>query len=183
MKKSILKKAAVLLLVMSVLMIAFAGCSQDTAGSGGAMSRFKAEVIGKDDVFTEKNIAEYDLTVVNIWATWCGYCIVEMPDLQNLYEKLPENVNFVSVCIDGDTQYDTAKAILEANKCTFTAIIPDEALNESLISLAQVLPTTFFVDSNGNLVGEAHMGLPAAINGDMSEGYMKLVEERLAMLK
>ena len=38
---------------------------------------------------TEEIFAPYDLTMVNIWATWCGYCVREMPELAKLKDMLP----------------------------------------------------------------------------------------------
>ncbi len=41
-----------------------------------------------------------DLTLVYVWATYCGPCIMEMPDYEELYENLPEGVNLIGLVID-----------------------------------------------------------------------------------
>ena len=43
--------------------------------------------------------------VLNFWATWCGYCVQEMPDFQTAYEKYPD-VQFVMVNVT-DGYYET----------------------------------------------------------------------------
>lgn len=42
-----------------------------------------------------------DLILVNVWATWCKYCLVEFPDLEKV--KPQYNLKFVSISIDEDT--------------------------------------------------------------------------------
>ena len=53
---------------------------------------------------TEAIFADYDLTMVNIWATWCGYCIEEMPSFPKLKEMLPDNVNLITICEDAELE-------------------------------------------------------------------------------
>ena len=53
---------------------------------------------------TQDIFADYDLTVVNIWTTWCIYCINEMPALAQFKTMLPENVNFITLCEDASTE-------------------------------------------------------------------------------
>ena len=173
------KMTAIILVFM--LLVGLTGCADKTA-PGGAMSSFSAQIIGSDETFTEKDLADYDLTVVNVWTTWCGYCIYEMPGLQALYENLPDNINFISICADADVEYETAKEILEEIGCTFTTIVPGDDLRVSLLMQVQGYPTTFFIDSEGNAVGKPHVGLPT-VNGNIAGAYMAIVEERLAMLK
>lgn len=35
--------------------------------------------------------------MVNIWAIWCGSCVEKLPEMGELYEKLPEKVNIVFI--------------------------------------------------------------------------------------
>lgn len=44
---------------------------------------------------------ENEVVLLNIWATWCGPCIEEMPSMQRLYEQLgPEGLKIVAVSVD-----------------------------------------------------------------------------------
>ena len=60
---------------------------------------FSAQTLGGETV-TEAFFGQHDLTMVNVWASWCGPCCKELPDLSELYKILPENVGFLSVTID-----------------------------------------------------------------------------------
>ena len=119
--------------------------------------------------------------MVNIWTTWCGYCIDEMQELQEVYDNLPERVNMVTICVDGDSEASTAEDILEENGCNFQVLVPDEKLNGSLLNQISAYPTTAFVDSEGNLVGDLQVGV--AQGGDTTaDAYLGLIDDRLARL-
>lgn len=139
------------------------------------MKSFSAKTLN-DDTFTQDNLADYDLTMVNIWTTWCGPCIIEMPELQKLYEVLPDNVNMITICADADEESELAKQIIEESGCFFQTLYPNEQLVQSLLNEVIAYPTTVFFDRNGNIVGEATLGVP----GDNPvEGYLKMIEDRL----
>lgn len=127
---------------------------------------------------TEAIFSDYDVTMVNIWATWCGYCIVEMPDLQELYENLPENVNLISVCGDADTERELVSEILSEYGVTFTVLEANSDISSSLMSALQAYPTTVFLDSKGRPIGDAQMGVPG-YGDSVSDAYMLLINAAL----
>ena len=55
-----------------------------------------------ESIFTEK-----DLTVLNIWGTFCGPCIGEMPELGEWAKEMPDNVQIVGLIIDINGEEDT----------------------------------------------------------------------------
>ena len=119
-----------------------------------------------DSIFKEK-----DLTVVNIWGTFCGPCIGEMPELGEWSEEMPENVQLIGlVCdIEGEDdskRKDLAAEIMEEAGADFTNIIPDSSFN-SLLEWATGVPATIFVDKEGNITGEPIIGafVKGYING------------------
>ncbi|HAK68510.1 MAG TPA: hypothetical protein DCM57_02495, partial [Treponema sp.] len=106
--------------------------------------------------------AEKDLTVLNIWGTFCGPCIQEMPELARWEKELPENVQIVGLVCDVNSENDSegisdAKTILQDAGATFTNIIATDSLN-SFLTGVQFVPTTIFVDSKGNVVGDPIVG-------------------------
>ena len=54
----------------------------------------------KGNKVTEKIFADKDITMVNVWGTFCGPCINEMPELQKIYERLPKNANLIGIVAD-----------------------------------------------------------------------------------
>lgn len=141
---------------------------------GGSLESFSAEDMDGNAV-TEEIFSEYDLTMVNLWTTWCVYCIEEMPALQELYAQLPENVNMITVCGDAETEHELAQQILSDSGAQFTTIAANDELQSELLAYVTGFPTTVFVDSTGKAVGEPLMGMPR----DTVSGYMQEIEARL----
>ncbi len=123
------------------------------------------DIYGNDvdsSIFSEKK-----LTVVNVWGTFCGPCIREMPDLADWASKMGDDVQLIGIVGDingeNDTQHiELAQTIAQKANVEFTNLIPNNDLS-SFMSNIIGFPTTFFVDQNGVLVGEPIVG--ANVNG------------------
>ena len=99
--------------------------------------------------------------MVNVWGTFCGPCINEMPELQKIYDSLPENANLIGVIADVPEGMkdgvDNANYIEKQTGVKYTNL----TLSDSLGSFARrfyAVPSTIFVDKNGNIIGELVMG-------------------------
>lgn len=110
---------------------------------------------------TEAIFADYDLTAVNIWATWCGYCVEEMPGFSQLKTMLPENVNFITICTDAAAEMQLAGDILRASNANFQTLVASPEMEKQLLSQVYAYPTTLFLDSEGNSVAEPLVGVPS----------------------
>ena len=127
-----------------------------------------------DSIFKDK-----DLTVLNIWGTFCGPCINEMPELGAWAKEMPENVQIIGLVADitGETdskQIDTAKTILEKTDANFQNIIPNADFSP-LLSTVVGVPTTYFINREGKIVGKPIVGAQVS-------KYKTFVEEYLATL-
>lgn len=122
---------------------------------------------------TQEIFADYDLTMVNIWATWCGYCIDEMPEFAALKDRLPENTNLITICTDADTEPTLAQQVLDYANANFQMLLVSPEINSRLLSQVYAFPTTYFLDSNGQVVGDPIVGVPNLDNaGDAYYDYM-----------
>lgn len=98
--------------------------------------------------------------IIHFWASWCGYCLYELPALQNIYDVYGDNINFMIVCIT-DGEYETvesAKSFLSDKGYTLPIYfdVNSEALhNYQLYDLSSVSRTYLF-DINGNYVSKAN---------------------------
>ncbi len=129
---------------------------------------------------TDAIFAEYDMTVVNFWATWCPPCVEEMDELEEVYQTLPVNVNVLTICDDGASETDLAIQILTENGCNFDAIMNNTEIYENYVKENITgFPTTIFVDSQGNVFGEMLVGAPE----DATTYYLTYAEEAMAMLQ
>ncbi len=124
-----------------------------------------------ESIFTEK-----DLTVLNIWGTFCGPCIGEMPELGEWAKEMPDNVQIVGLIIDingeEDTEHrDLAIEITEKAGTEFTNLIANMDFAPILKDVVGV-PTTLFIDKDGNIVGDPIVGANV-------DGYKTFVEDYL----
>jgi thiol-disulfide isomerase/thioredoxin len=144
----------------------------------GTLNEFSALDLNGQTV-TQDILKNYDITMVNIWTTWCGFCVEEMPELAELYENLPENVNMITICGDAAEETELAKEIVASANAKFTTLQGNEALERCLLDAVSGFPTTIFVDSEGNVVGAPQVGAPG-VSGEIVEGYTALIQDALA---
>ena len=110
---------------------------------------------------TEKIFSDKDITMVNVWGTFCGPCINEMPELQKIYESLPKNANLIGIAADVPEGMkdgvDNAKHIEEQTGVKYTNLTVSDSL-ASFTKQFYAVPSTIFVDKDGNIIGELVLG-------------------------
>ncbi len=136
--------------------------------------------------YTQEMFGEYELTMVNIFTTWCTPCVNEIPDLEKLHTQMADSgVNVVGIVLDaidekGNKSEETvekAKLLAERTGATYPFLIPDAGgLNGRLYGIDAV-PETFFVDKNGSIVGDTYSGSRSF------DAWMEIVTEELAGIK
>ena len=73
------------------------------------------DINGKD--FTSKDFEKYDLTMVNVFATWCTACVKEIPDLVEVQNEMKsKGVNIVGVVTDAVDDNGENKEAIEKSK-------------------------------------------------------------------
>ena len=85
-------------------------------------------------------------TIVNYWATWCGPCIKEMPEIENLQKHLHEKMNFILVS-DEETQ-----KILDFEKEKNFNLTFYKSLKSNEIAGVFSLPTSHIYDEKGKKI-------------------------------
>ena len=136
---------------------------------------FTAKTVSGEDISSDL-FKDSKLTVVNVWGSWCGPCVQEIPELQKLYESMKDkDVNVIGLAQDAGTDLDAVKEIIDKNKVTYQNIVPEGATEDFVMSI-MAFPTTFFVDSDRNIVG--------VIQGNRNwEAFTAAVEGVLEKLK
>ena len=101
--------------------------------------------------------------VVNFWASWCGPCKMEMPDFNEKHRELGEEVTFLMVNMtDGSREtVDIASAFIAEQGYTFP-VLYDTASSAAMTYSVYSLPTTFFIDAQGNAIAQATGAIDAA---------------------
>lgn len=147
----------------------------------GSFANFETTLLTGETV-TQDVFADYDLTVVNVWATWCNPCISEMPELAELDAALPENVNLISICIDGSDDKAFTQEILDYCGVKYPVLMPSDSLKDDVIQYISSVPTTFFIDKEGNVVGNPVVGVPGK-TGEIKEAYLEEINARLELIR
>lgn len=123
--------------------------------------------------------ANAKLTMMNIWATFCGPCINEMPELGELAAEGGTDYQIIGVCADlngTEDMLEDAKEIVSQTKANYLHLQPSEDLYPVLTASSSV-PVTFFFDSEGKLVGKGILG------AQDKDTWSQVISERLEMVE
>lgn len=124
------------------------------------------------DIFKENKV-----TMVNVWATFCPPCREELPDIAKLGKEMKEK-GVAVLGIVGDTEEGTdenleeAKKLLRDAEAEYVNLVGSEDMN-TIIEYIAGYPTTFFVNSEGKIIGAAFVG------GQSEETFKKAIEALL----
>ncbi len=128
-----------------------------------------------NNVVDQSIFSDYDITVVHVWGTFCSPCIAEMGDYASFYKELPENVNLVGVICDVydgiDSNVSDANSILKDAGAEFMNLRISNDLYDITKSL-QYVPSSFFVDRNGHVIGEMMDGAGFEQTKSRLESYL-----------
>jgi thiol-disulfide isomerase/thioredoxin len=87
---------------------------------------------------------------LNLWATWCGPCRVEMPSIQHLYNSVDkEKVAFVILSLDQENQHKKVVQYIRDKEFTFPVYQPASPLPKLL--RVNTIPTTFIIAPDGKV--------------------------------
>jgi len=152
---------------------------------GPSLGEFTTQDVHGNE-YTQDLFKDYDLTLVNIFTTWCSPCVAEMPELEKLYQQMKDQgVNVVGFVLDvlnekGEivqADLERAQELVEKTGVTYPVLLPDSGYLNGRLTGIEGFPETFFVDKDGNVVGGTYQG-----SGGL-EDWLEVVEQELADLK
>ncbi|USG68130.1 TlpA family protein disulfide reductase [Brevibacillus ruminantium] len=117
--------------------------------------------------------------VLNFWASWCGPCKMEAPDLRKLHEKYGQQIDFFGVNVTKNDSPEGAQAFVKQYELAFPIPmdITGEVANRYWI---QAFPTTYLVDRQG-IIRKKIIGM---VDGATLETELKqLLEEKTGPLR
>lgn len=100
--------------------------------------------------------------LINFWATWCGPCLIEMPSIQDRFEK-HQKEGLVVLAIDFDEPKEDVAFFGEELGLTFDLLLDPGGEIQNLYRILGY-PTSFFVDPDG-VIKVLHIGV-------MTEGQL-----------
>lgn len=91
--------------------------------------------------------------ILNFWATWCGYCQVEMPDFEEKFKQYGEDIHFIMLNVTDGAQetVETASSFIAEQGYTFPVYYDTDMAATSAYNTSG-LPVTYFIDAEGNFV-------------------------------
>jgi thiol-disulfide isomerase/thioredoxin len=106
------------------------------------------------------------LVYVEIWATWCGPCIKEMPALTQLIKEYKgKNIEFVSISIDTKNDYEKWRKMVPEKNVGGIQLLADKSLESDFMKAFSVglIPRSLMLDENGRIVS-SHAPRPSSLD-------------------
>jgi rhodanese-related sulfurtransferase/peroxiredoxin len=133
----------------------------------GTLSSFTAYDLAGLPV-DESVFSGHKLTMINIWATFCGPCLREMPELGQLAKTYADKgVQIIGIAVDvpqgSDGTFDaaqlaTARELVAQTGADYLHLLPSADLVSAKLNTVSVVPDTLFVDAHGQIVGKEYEG-------------------------
>jgi thiol-disulfide isomerase/thioredoxin len=109
------------------------------------------------------------VVVVNVWATWCGYCRMDTPNLVKLHQKYKDRVTFIGLTGDGEESLGKIETYLADGGVTW----PNGygAVKTLHMLGVDAIPALFLVTPDGNIVAVASRaeGLEGALKQELAK--------------
>lgn len=135
------------ILVLSAVLLA--GCAKDNGDQLFEGTDMAGNAVSSDI------LSQSELTMINVWATYCGPCLREMPGLGELaaeYDaKQFQLIGIVSDVLEGEDQ-SYAETLVQRTGANYTHLLLNESIYYALLTDVTAVPTTFFVDKNGTVL-------------------------------
>lgn len=122
--------------------------SKIESNSTGEKLKFSTVDINGNPV-TEDIIKDSKLVMINFWGPWCGPCVGEMPELEELYENYKDKGLLILGVFSTTDMEDEVRDILDECNTSYPIICSDPNLEKYM---TDYVPTTVFADSDGNII-------------------------------
>jgi len=88
------------------------------------------------------------VVVINFWGTWCGPCVIEMPEIQAFYEEYKDDPGVVFLTIANDTNPDLVHRFMAEHEYSFPVLLDDGFVQDAGV---RAFPTSWFIDAKGQI--------------------------------
>ena len=153
--------------------------TENTTEQQAYVLEFTDAVTTEGETMSSDVFANSKVTMINVWATFCGPCINEMPDLGELageYDAADfQLIGIIADVMEGDADMlAEAKAIIEETGADYPHLLLNEELYMNLVGASDSVPTTYFFNQKGELLGylvgaQSKEGWEEIINGLLEE--------------
>jgi peroxiredoxin len=152
-----------------LLILAAVGCGEAPAPTAVTIS-------GNDFTMNDQNGKAVSLSdfrgkvvLLDFWATWCGPCMVGMPEVKSVWEKYRDR-DFMIIGVSQDRSSKEWKDYITKNDLSWTHVFDggsDVAYNYGV----NAIPEMKLLDRDGNIIADAHQigDLDSLINAELEK--------------
>ena len=116
--------------------------------------RFTLKNISDETVMLDQVLAQNKAVLVDFWATWCGYCVEEMPALIKLHQKNKDRGFTVLAVNVGDSKQQAA-AFAKRMNIPFPILLDEDSHVAASYNVVGI-PTSYLLSPKGAVLGEYH---------------------------
>ena len=103
-----------------------------------------------------KNVSLSDyrgkIVFLNFWATWCQYCVMEMPDLEEVHQEFSKGNDAVILTVNSDKDPDMVRKFMDKNGLTLPVLM-DYTDEVNWMYGVSGIPVTYIIDRDGYAYG------------------------------
>ena len=169
-----MKKLYLIIAVLLSVILPVCGCKEDVEYdvTECAFTSFTAEDF-EGEIIDESIFAEYEITMINVWGTYCSPCKREIPALVELSEEYEGRVQVMGIPVDlNNTGSAEARTIMAEWGITYKNIKISNSI-KSFVDGISLIPYTIFINSEGYQLGGAYVG------ANSKKEWKKIVENML----
>ena len=139
-----------IILILTILVLCLGTASADTGMTlGEPFMNFTATDTEGNTFTLSEALKDHEAVLLNIWATWCGPCQGEFPDLEKAYQKYKDKVAFIALSYDDNDTIEKIAAFRDEYQLTFPMGRDEGSALYNYVAQYGV-PTTVVIDRFGN---------------------------------
>lgn len=165
-----LKKLMVIMAMMIALLLIITACQPSSALTTGMSPAPDFQLQDLDGQTVTLSGLRGSPVMLNFWATWCGYCVWEMPYIQQIHEE-QQDMGLVILAINKRETHAEVQEFMEGNSLSFTALLDTDGAISLKYNVGGI-PVTFFIDKDGIIQARK---LGAFRNTAEIENYLNLI--------
>lgn len=159
-----------LALALSLGLSAYLADAEEPAGSFPDL-----ELAGADGASIRLSQLKGNVVLLNVWATWCGPCRMELPIVQKMYDRYSDR-NFVVLAVNVDADRRRIEPFLK--RYNLSLPIYYAAPEEAGAMTAAGIPSTFILGPDRSLIDHA-----VGYSPDVEERWKQVIEKHLKTRK
>ena len=139
------------------LVMALAGCNSEESSKSSSTAKLAVQPVAVNSIAQSLEQMKGKVVVLDLWATWCGPCRMEIPSFIKLQEKYrAQGLEIVGVALDPitgrGTTAETVRKFVQENNINYTIWVVNNQAAMMKYPAGQGIPTTYVIDRNGRTV-------------------------------